>query len=144
MTIVSFFFSAKGRISRSRYWLGMAGVATVFCIAFGLIFFTPLAYAAIPLIILSVVALYILAIKRLHDRNKTGWWTLVFLWAPGVCDRLGNKVAEDSALWWALALIALVLSLWGLIELGFLRGTDGPNDYGADPVKKTDVIASAA
>jgi uncharacterized membrane protein YhaH (DUF805 family) len=32
-------------------------------------------------------------------------------------------------------LVILVLSLWGLIELGFLRGTVGPNQYGPDPLE---------
>lgn len=134
MTIVSFFFSTKGRICRSQYWLGMAGVAAAFGIAMALAFLTPIAYAAAPLIILAVVGLYILAIKRLHDRNRSGWWTLVFLWAPGVLDRISDKIPEDSALWWVLVLTAAALSLWGLIELGFLRGTEGDNDYGADPL----------
>jgi uncharacterized membrane protein YhaH (DUF805 family) len=34
----------------------------------------------------------------------------------------------------ACALIAGIISLWMLIELGFLRGTIGPNRYGPDPL----------
>jgi len=135
MAFIVFFLSPKGRISRSQFWLGMLGIAAAMGIAVSIAFWTPIAIASIPVVLIAFVAIYILAIKRLHDCNKTGWWTLVFLWAPGVFDRLGNKVAEESALWWALLVIALVLSLWGLVELGFRRGTDGGNDYGADPLK---------
>jgi uncharacterized membrane protein YhaH (DUF805 family) len=28
----------------------------------------------------------------------------------------------------------LVIAIWFLIELGFLRGTQGPNQYGPDPL----------
>ncbi len=144
MTVVSFFFSARGRISRSQYWLGMAGVAATLGAALGFASLTPLIYAAVPLTIAAVVALYILAVKRLHDRNKSGWWTLVFLWAPGVLDRITDKIAEESTMWGVLVLIGCVLSIWGLIELGFLRGTDGDNDFGADPLRANAPLASAA
>ncbi|MGQ0485996.1 MAG: DUF805 domain-containing protein [Hyphomicrobiales bacterium] len=66
----------------------------------------------IPLIILVVVFLWpTLAIyaKRWHDRGKSGWWMLIIL-------------------------IPLIGPIWVLIELGFLRGTKGPNHYGPDPL----------
>jgi uncharacterized membrane protein YhaH (DUF805 family) len=34
-----------------------------------------------------------------------------------------------------LGLASLVISIWGLVELGFLRGTVGPNQYGPDPLQ---------
>ncbi len=46
--------------------------------------------------------------KRLHDRNRSGWFLLILL-------------------------IPLIGAIWLIIELGFLRGTKGPNKYGADP-----------
>jgi uncharacterized membrane protein YhaH (DUF805 family) len=143
MSAFWFFFGLSGRISRSQFWLGMLGVATTIGCAMALAFWTPFGYAAIPLVLIAFVSLYIVAIKRLHDRNKSGWWTLVFLWAPGVMDRLSDKVVEESAGWWILVLIGTVLTLWGLVELGFRRGTDGDNEYGPDPLAKTEVTAPA-
>ena len=32
------------------------------------------------------------------------------------------------------SLASLAVSLWALVELGFLRGTAGPNRYGPDPL----------
>ena len=29
---------------------------------------------------------------------------------------------------------ALVISVWLFVEIGFLRGTDGPNRFGPDPL----------
>ncbi len=138
-----FFFGLSGRISRSQFWLGMLGVAATIGCALAVAFWTPFAYGAIPLLLIAFVATYMIAIKRLHDRNKSGWWTLVFLWAPGVLDRLSDKVVEESATWWILVLIGSVLTIWGLIELGFRRGTDGDNEYGPDPIQKSEVAAPA-
>jgi uncharacterized membrane protein YhaH (DUF805 family) len=47
--------------------------------------------------------------KRWHDRNKSGWWSLI-------------------------GLVPLIGGIWLLVELGFLRGTEGPNKYGPDPI----------
>jgi hypothetical protein len=46
-------------------------------------------------------------VKRWHDRGKPGWMVLINLTGVGI--------------------------LWTFVELGFLRGTRGPNKYGADP-----------
>lgn len=32
------------------------------------------------------------------------------------------------------SLASFAVSIWGLVELGFLRGTPGPNQYGPDPI----------
>jgi uncharacterized membrane protein YhaH (DUF805 family) len=42
----------------------------------------------------------------------------------------GGSTARAYGLW----LIALALSIWCLVELGFLRGTAGANAYGPDPL----------
>jgi uncharacterized membrane protein YhaH (DUF805 family) len=33
-----------------------------------------------------------------------------------------------------LDLIGAAIAIWALIEIGFLRGTKGPNNYGPDPL----------
>jgi uncharacterized membrane protein YhaH (DUF805 family) len=49
---------------------------------------------------------------------------------------VGVKRAHDRGrAWWFVLLGAVpVLNLWPIIELGFLRGTVGDNQYGADPL----------
>ena len=37
--------------------------------------------------------------------------------------------------WFVLGVASFVISIWGLVELGFLRGTVGPNPYGPDPLQ---------
>jgi uncharacterized membrane protein YhaH (DUF805 family) len=50
------------------------------------------------------------AAKRLHDRDKSFWWCLV-----GIIPVLGG--------------------IWVFIQLYCLRGTDGPNRFGSDPLR---------
>lgn len=80
---------------------------------------------AIPFILI-VISSVALAIKRLHDRNKSGWWLLVFYLLPGVIDNIGMYTAVQLV----FHLASLALSIWALVELGFLRGTSGSNKYG--------------
>ena len=35
---------------------------------------------------------------------------------------------------WAIYFVPLIGAIWFLIEVGFLPGTRGPNQYGADPL----------
>lgn len=51
-----------------------------------------------------------LAVKRLHDRNKSGWFILI-------------------------QFIPLIGTIWYLVEVLLLKGTDGPNRFGEDPLQ---------
>ena len=120
-------FSAKGRIARAQYWKGVlimlgAGVlATVLSMILGSLFggatasadggvsFSVTGPAAIPMLAFVVFSIWsgiCLGIKRCHDRNRSGAFVI-------------------------LSVLPLV-NLWYFIEVGFLRGTEGPNQYGPD------------
>ena len=136
LDLKSWFFGFNGRINRARYWLGILFMIVVLL---ALVFLLVLAIPAFPLAIIAVglVGLWIavaLAAKRLHDRNKSGWWAVLFIIVPGILDRLSNRLEEGSAFWWVILVVAVALSLWGLIEIGILRGTSGDNEYGPDPL----------
>lgn len=116
-------FSFYGRISRSRYWLVFGIVFVVSIVLSGvnaMMMFRGLSTGqdagvnpyttvstllSLPLIVIGVLN----TIKRLHDRDKSGWWVLI-------------------------SLVPIIGSLWLLIECGFLKGTDGENRFGADPL----------
>ena len=115
-------FSFEGRVSRSTYWVVSIIAFVVFQIAIGI--FAPALQrvvmrgsmpgieASLAVIVFSVPFLWVLlavAVKRWHDRDQSGWMNLI-------------------------ALIP-VLNLWALVELGFLRGTVGANQYGPDPIR---------
>jgi uncharacterized membrane protein YhaH (DUF805 family) len=120
--------SFEGRLNRKPYWLTAIAIGIVFTILFYIILglfgsITPSTDPTVPaamnfspigwvlMIILYVVFLYAsvaLAVKRLHDRNRSGWFYL-------------------------LMLVPLV-NIWIAIEILFLRGTSGSNRFGEDPL----------
>jgi uncharacterized membrane protein YhaH (DUF805 family) len=70
--------------------------------------------------------------------NRAKFWLAVVLWivfwaiAVPICVLaafmiLGLHLPDSLA--------SLAISIWGLVELGFLRGTVGPNQYGPDPLQ---------
>lgn len=142
-TPLHLFFGFSGRINRKQFWLGVLGIAIAALAALAIALWSNLPLLSIPLFLAIFVATYALAVKRLHDHNKSGWWTLIFLWAPGVLDRLSDKVVEGGAAWWILVPIGSAITAWALVELGFRRGTDGENEYGPDPLKTHEVTPAA-
>jgi uncharacterized membrane protein YhaH (DUF805 family) len=138
---MSFFFRFEGRVSRSRYWFGTIVVMVVCLIAFLVaVALAPrlgwqfddeeTAALGLPFILVCVVSTLALSARRLHDRNKSAWWLLVFYVPPLISDLVFGATAEAN-------LISTFFSIWALIELGFLRGTDGPNRFGGEPVPAT-------
>jgi len=88
---------------------------------------------------------FALCIKRLHDRDRTGWWLVVqalvvVLAAVMVIIAIAMQT-EQVSIWYGLAgaagLAALIISIWLFVEIGFLRGTRGPNRFGPDPLGAT-------
>lgn len=125
------FLSFNGRINRAKWWLGililwvaqmvvMFILSAVFGVSMSASYSTndPEAMQAaaltamIPILIVMLVFLYpalALYTKRWHDRNKSGWWTLILF-------------------------IPIVGAIWMIVELGILKGTDGDNRFGPDPL----------
>ncbi len=118
-------FSFQGRVNRARFWLVVLAISVLEAVVFG----AALGGAAVSgdpeaamkavgpgmgLVLLVVVVVFAWvalanAVKRYHDRNKSGWWVLIVF-------------------------VPVIGGLWYLIECGFLPGTAGPNAYGPDPL----------
>ncbi|MGF6310648.1 uncharacterized membrane protein YhaH (DUF805 family) [Bradyrhizobium sp. i1.8.4] len=79
------------------------------------------------------------SIKRLHDRDKSGWWMVPFFAIPGFMSQFGGRLPDESYWIVAAGTIVFVLYIWGFIELAFLPGTRYPNRYGPNPLGKTHV-----
>ena len=73
------------------------------------------------------------AIKRLHDRGRSGWWIIPFVFMPGLFSQFSDLL-PDSHWTLALGLTASTLWLWGLVEMFVVRGTSGHNRFGPDPL----------
>lgn len=104
-------FWIHGRIPRWQWWAFQIGYFALIVLLGAL-----MENGLIPdgaVVITFWIALWIVfmaQIKRWHDIDKSGLWCLVNL-------------------------IPILGSLYALIELGFQRGTEGPNEYGDDPAQ---------
>jgi uncharacterized membrane protein YhaH (DUF805 family) len=113
MDYKKFYFSPDGRVNRKQWWLKLILPVTVISI---ILVFVDMATGRFDpetgvglfsgifglLVLIPAIIVYI---KRFHDRDKSGWWVLI-------------------------GLIPIIGGIWLLIELGFLKGTPGPNRFG--------------
>ncbi len=76
---------------------------------------------------------FALSIKRLHDRDKSGWWMVPFFAVPGLYDQFADRL-PDSPADMPLAMAAGALCLWGFVEMYCLKGSRKTNRFGADPL----------
>jgi uncharacterized membrane protein YhaH (DUF805 family) len=84
---------------------------------------------------------FAVAVKRLHDRNLPIWLLVFFFGAAALVDLfsllgVGGGDESPSMLLLAVEVPVGVLGLALLVELGFRRGTVGPNPNGPDPLAK--------
>ena len=89
--------------------------------------------AGTPILIFGIWFLAATTIKRLHDRNKSGWWIIAFFVAPALLNGIADAL-DDSNAEVALLLVSVSLNLWGCCRAVFLKGTSGPNRFGPDPL----------
>jgi uncharacterized membrane protein YhaH (DUF805 family) len=131
-------FDFGGRINRAKYWLSFL----IYFAALFILYILALVVAALIGIpdlaalfaVLSFIPIVIsctaIGVKRLHDRNKSGRWLLVFYVLPSLLGGLGWYAGYPTP----FQLMGVIVSIWGMVELGFLRGTRGRNYYGPDPL----------
>ena len=137
MMFVNLFISPSGRINRAKFWIAILVFTVLNVLSTGMV----LASGSNTLIILNgIISLLVAAsgilvgIKRLHDRNKSGWWVLLYWLAPFVMLSVGFAGGLPEIMVNIVGFLALAIGLWSLIELGGLRGTIGQNKYGPDPL----------
>ena len=144
MNVGSLLISFRGRISRGKYLVAslvyLMVIAAMYAI--GIALDAGLGYVMLSLIVYFILFISALAIaaKRLHDRDKSAWWLLLFYVVPVLLAGIGfiatveirdqtNVTIETTCF-----LITLVIAVWALVEIGCLRGTVGTNRYGPDPL----------
>jgi uncharacterized membrane protein YhaH (DUF805 family) len=146
MNPLDLLFGFQGRVGRGQFWLALLIWMIVFLMMIVVVaIVTPSVDALFSATLIFYVLIVILfipaAVKRLHDRNKRGWWILLFLGFPTATLLLGVMVGGDETNAESMPMgvlivqyIGLAILLWSLVELGFIRGTIGSNRYGPDPV----------
>ena len=117
------------RSPRSEYWWGTLG-ATLVSIALGFILGVVAVaigiatdfdmetvgnFLTIPLQIFLMIAGVALGVRRLHDLNKSGWWVLLYFTIVGV----------PVVIYWCC-----------------LKGDDGKNRFGSDPLEVPETAAT--
>ena len=151
MPLLSPFISFNGRITLRTFWVGLFILTALSPFAFStLISADPFGELVNSVqqfglkgLAWSVVLIFCLAAlltKRLHDRNKSGLYAVLF-YGPALLKAMefygGLSLGGEWLSWvqdwgWLLGLEMGAVGLWFLIELG-LYGAVDPNKYGPDP-----------
>lgn len=146
--LLTHLFDPRGRSNRAKYWLGIIIWLLIYAVVAAPAFFLVEQPPAVALGITALLVLVVIAgtvssilfsIRRLHDRDKSGHWLWLFAFVPGVLNAVGNAImmVRPEAVLVAIVptLVALGITIWMIVELGFLRGTPGPNRFGPDPLQ---------
>jgi uncharacterized membrane protein YhaH (DUF805 family) len=148
-----FYFSPSGRISRSQYWLKFvlpyAGITLILEIIIvisavaGSVALAGIFYVLTT--IFSLVAFWpsiAIMVKRIHDRNKTGWLVLLplvpallMLLFMGIGAAAGGGGTAVAIIGGIFGIALLAIAIWFFVEFGCMRGTIGANRFGPDPVQ---------
>jgi uncharacterized membrane protein YhaH (DUF805 family) len=130
-----------GRIGRQTFWIAMAvlAVAEIVCHLIADAFQGDRLGAIVDLVF--TYPEFAVAMKRAHDRDLPVWLLYIFFGAGAVLDLvtvlgLAGSDETPSMLSLAFAVPFTVFGLALLIELGFRRGSVGPNQNGPDPLAK--------
>jgi uncharacterized membrane protein YhaH (DUF805 family) len=143
-------FSFSGRINRGKYWLAVL----IYMVAWAAFFVSIIAWlggsnvdnlwsfagqglliwlVGLILLVLGTWSGLAVGVKRLHDRDKSGWWILLFWLGPSFLG-VWPAATPDLGVSLILSLAATAIAIWAFVELGCLPGTPGPNQYGPDPL----------
>jgi len=113
MDYKQFYLSAQGRVNRKQWWL----------------------YLVLPIFVVSIILSFIdNAIGTVGQENGAGLlsgiWALITL-IPAILVDIKRWHDRDKSGWWMLIVLVPIIGwIWFLIELGFLKGTEGPNRFG--------------
>src|SRR5215510_5338267 len=100
-------FGFQGRINRAKFWkailiyfIAVFVISIIIGIVLGIMGREPSittfaiigAIIYIPILISGICV----GVKRLHDRNKSGWWLLVFYFVPNVLQGMGYWMGSEG------------------------------------------------
>jgi uncharacterized membrane protein YhaH (DUF805 family) len=105
-------FAFDGRINRAKFWVAVAVTWVAAFVVIGIVAAMNSSFGYLIGGVFYIGLIWVglaISIKRWHDRDKSGWWILI-------------------------SFIPLIGPIWALVETGFLPGTEGPNQYGPDPL----------
>jgi uncharacterized membrane protein YhaH (DUF805 family) len=147
MRILKIFFSFQGRIGRLEFFLVTLLLSLINS---ALALLEPekrvamiIVYAIVSAILL--ISSMALSVRRLHDLNRSGWWTLLpfavlgFVGFYMVVEATGlenqdmngfaNLIEKDAVLFIGAIVFSLAFGAW----IAFTRGSVGSNGFGPEP-----------
>lgn len=159
MNLVSLLFGYKGRINRAQFWIGnlgagVAGIMLLFLLGVMFIPTTDFPKTGVGILhMMSVMGLVLLPplgligwisvalqTKRLHDRGRSGLWTMLpllpgFMISATVFAALASGETPEQAVSsiGAWMLVTQAINLFMFIDLGCMPGKPEPNKYGPPP-----------
>ena len=143
-------FVFKGRARRKEFWswaLFSALFNVVVTVAVMMISSSETVQACVSLLLALLMFFpgLSVAVRRLHDVERSGWWLggyyivsfvfLLILASLGL-DNLEGGATGTTIVAGALSLVFILTALiWAIVMLvwDFTEGTNGPNKYGEDP-----------
>ncbi len=134
--LLHLWFSFSGRLNRAKYWLvGLCNmVIMLIAVGAGLVADASIAWLLVALIVAAtMLSTYAAGAKRCHDRDKSGWWVLVYYVLPSIISTAGGQTGSVGAAV-ITGLISFAIVLAGFIDLGCFKGTTGANRFGPDPL----------
>ncbi|MFP9136332.1 DUF805 domain-containing protein [Devosia sp. XGJD_8] len=144
--------TTDGRLSRKEWWIGVVGLIIASIVLSIILGMVGLGGASGWGQLIAYVILFYpgwcIGIKRRQDRDNnatdfkvlmglSGLLTLLQAFGIGITmTDMGNGIVMPTPDMW-MSVLYLLLGIFGiymLVQLGFLRGTPGPNSYGPDPL----------
>lgn len=105
------------------------------------------AWGSLVVFLIFAYPAYCLSVKRRHDKDNAGLDVLIYFGVTALLllvqalglgytigDMNGIPVPQPSLIYMAIGLVGGVFGVYMLVVLGFLKGTDGANSYGPDPL----------
>lgn len=137
--------SFKGRINRARYLVVQLALLTVWLVAW--LKLSPQGETLHWVVAITMLWINMATtVKRLHDRDRSGWWAVAVLLVNLLSYTyyslfLGLYFGVDISIGKELLLVMLAVALpllqtWVVIELFFLMGSEGRNRFGPDPLSQ--------
>ena len=143
-------FVFKGRARRKEFWswtLFSALLNIVVTVALMMMSSSETVQTCVSLFLALLMFFpgFSVAVRRLHDVGRSGWWlggyyivTFVYMLilASLGLENLGEESFSTAIVSGALSLVFILIALiWAIVMLvwDFTEGTNGPNKYGEDP-----------
>jgi uncharacterized membrane protein YhaH (DUF805 family) len=127
------YFDFKGRASRSEYWYFVLFIVIGYAIGFGLIFAASQLFWLLAVFIIAIIIPWIsVAVRRLHDINKSGWFVALPL--PAGAIEAIFSLNRQTTFEIIFAVIGFGCSIY-LIVLYCIAGDSKQNRFGKNPLK---------